>query len=656
MLTFAHPSFLFAGFALVIPLVIHLMKRQTALKLVFPSIRFLTKGKLPNEGKHRLRDLLLLLLRLCIYAMVILTFAEPQWKTFVEAEFSPIDTVDKQAVIILDLSVSMSGWNNFDNAKKEIDSILNNGSESCALLSFSNKSIVEQEMTNDLALIRDRVNQLSPTTSRGGAIPEVIKNASALFDGEAAKTLYIISDFQLSDWGTVSLTPISKDIEVVLIDVAQNINGNIAIVGAESTRLPGDKIQVITELHNYGFVTRDTTVTLTIDGEKSQQTVTIPARRRYKVTFVQHITRAKQGVVSLGPDEYLADNQYFLWTGDKAPIRLLALLPLKEESAKQQEMFFIQKALKAITIHSSVDFILDIVDSDGFSELDLNEWDGLILAGAADYFNKTEFSKLHAFLNNGGLAFCTPGKLPSHLFLGLKSNGMGDMTFIRTEKSNRLRKIGLGWLNPECNLATLFDDVNQTDLFLLPVRKFAHVRTGEDVEVMLKMDSGAPALLRQQVGEGAIYVNTYALSMEWSDFPVSSSFLPILRAILSDPAVITQSKIKRVDCGTAIELDSTNPIGSVVYNQPQLKIVNGIPHEINISRSESVVTKQSFGAIRQMLKPGKSYETHDIYEEQEQDPQYTVQALRQYTAALLALFVLLEMVFGYWLDRKERNG
>src|SRR5690606_17873262 len=71
MLTFANPAFLWGLLGLTAPILIHLINRDLSRPLFFPSVRFIMRGKMPVDRKRRLRDLLLLALRLLLFAAII---------------------------------------------------------------------------------------------------------------------------------------------------------------------------------------------------------------------------------------------------------------------------------------------------------------------------------------------------------------------------------------------------------------------------------------------------------------------------------------------------------------------------------------------------------------------------------------------------------
>ena len=62
-MTFLAPLFLAATLAAVIPVVLHLINRQRAKDLPFPTLRFLRIAVQKTRRRRRIQDLFLLLLR-----------------------------------------------------------------------------------------------------------------------------------------------------------------------------------------------------------------------------------------------------------------------------------------------------------------------------------------------------------------------------------------------------------------------------------------------------------------------------------------------------------------------------------------------------------------------------------------------------------------
>lgn len=74
-----HPFALLGLVALAGPIVIHLLMRREAVRLPFPTLRFLQASRASAMRRHRLSDWPLLLVRLAILALAVLALADPVW-------------------------------------------------------------------------------------------------------------------------------------------------------------------------------------------------------------------------------------------------------------------------------------------------------------------------------------------------------------------------------------------------------------------------------------------------------------------------------------------------------------------------------------------------------------------------------------------------
>lgn len=74
---FLNPLFLLAGTAIAIPLLIHLLHRQRVREFVFPALRYLKRTERDHARRIKLRQLLVLLLRIGAIVMLALAGARP---------------------------------------------------------------------------------------------------------------------------------------------------------------------------------------------------------------------------------------------------------------------------------------------------------------------------------------------------------------------------------------------------------------------------------------------------------------------------------------------------------------------------------------------------------------------------------------------------
>ena len=76
-LRFLVPAFLLGLAALVIPLLVHLTRKQKARVMEFPSLMFLEQVPFQAESRRRIHHWLLLLVRALAVALIVAAFARP---------------------------------------------------------------------------------------------------------------------------------------------------------------------------------------------------------------------------------------------------------------------------------------------------------------------------------------------------------------------------------------------------------------------------------------------------------------------------------------------------------------------------------------------------------------------------------------------------
>ena len=75
---FLTPFFIFAGIlGAAVPLILHLLNRERAKRLVFSTIRFIKMSSQINTQRHKFRKLVLLAIRMLILSLLGLAFARP---------------------------------------------------------------------------------------------------------------------------------------------------------------------------------------------------------------------------------------------------------------------------------------------------------------------------------------------------------------------------------------------------------------------------------------------------------------------------------------------------------------------------------------------------------------------------------------------------
>ena len=152
-MSFINPLFLIAGAGALIPLIIHLTRKQRAKKLQFSSLLFLKASPKELIRKRRLRDLFLLLIRSLILALLAFAFARPYFPRE-KIQFN-ITEEDKSIILLIDNSYSISYGSTFNRVKEEA------------------KNIIDDAGSNDeisLVLFSDHPVQLTPFSADKGML------------------------------------------------------------------------------------------------------------------------------------------------------------------------------------------------------------------------------------------------------------------------------------------------------------------------------------------------------------------------------------------------------------------------------------------------------------------------------------------------------
>jgi hypothetical protein len=196
---FVYPAFLFALFAIAIPIIIHLFNFRKFKKVYFTNVRFLKEVKQETQSRSRLRHLLVLLSRIFAITALVFAFAQP----YIPAENSKLVTGDKAVSIYIDNSFSMealtTGGTLLDESRKRAKEIVAayKATDRFQLLTNDfegrHQRLVNKEEFLELL---DEV-KISPAVR---SLPEVISRQNDVLNNSNAKAKrsYLLSDFQQS--------------------------------------------------------------------------------------------------------------------------------------------------------------------------------------------------------------------------------------------------------------------------------------------------------------------------------------------------------------------------------------------------------------------------------------------------------------------------
>jgi hypothetical protein len=227
-MNFLFPTFLIGLAAIAIPIIIHLFNFRKYKKVYFTNVQFLKELKQESDSKSKLKEWLILAMRILAISCLVFAFAQP----FIPGKVKTIQG-EKAISIYIDNSFSMESTNKkgtlLENAKTLATEIVNtfNASDKFQLLTndFEGKHqrfISKEEFVEQLNDVK-----ISSATK---SISDVIKRQQDFLQNSSAKNkrIFLLSDFQ-KNTSVISKTDIDTNIAISCIPIASSEVNNIYI-------------------------------------------------------------------------------------------------------------------------------------------------------------------------------------------------------------------------------------------------------------------------------------------------------------------------------------------------------------------------------------------------------------------------------------------
>jgi len=548
--------------AAAIPVIIHMIHTTRAPQVPFPTLRFLKTAAERTARRRRVENILLMILRMLLFAMLALALARP----FSSREFGLFGAGESgAAVIVLDNSYSMSvqheGTTRLAKAKQEARAILESQwrpARATVLLTNPGPDPMPKQLVSDRAtLFRD----LDKTQAAGGRadMAGTLKAAYALLDGTdaAEKRLWILTDRQALSWhGAENMAPPPKhpDIPVAVIRPTEASFTNVAITGAKvvsRSRVVGMPVRIDATVCNAGVGPEKRHVLLFVDDftqARQKQAVELTgagtpgATRTVTMTHVferpgpHRILVAVEGSDSLALDD---TRRIALQIADRIPV-----LAVKQEEAEipfQDANFYLVRALDPVGERSDFPWAIRPTETT-IANLDpgtLDRYDAVFLNDVGDV-SPDAARALADYVAAGRtlVIFCGPHVEPkayNDLFID-KIARRGGLLPARLRE-----RVGSAILKTETQKVTqvqgkspyLEDLVEAADIYQ-GVLVYEHLRTeGAPADAVLaRLEGGDPFFLEKTFGDGRTLLFTSTASAEWTNFPVRNLFLPLMMRIV----------------------------------------------------------------------------------------------------------------------------
>ena len=305
-MSFLAPLFLTLGAAIAVPLLIHLMRRRIGARIEFPAARYLARAEREHSRTLRIRNLLLMLLRVLALLAIAVAAARPVAR-WVGSGHAPT-----AIAIVIDNSLSSSavvdGRPLLDRFKSMARDVVNGATSGDRLWLVT---IDGQVRGGGAGTLRDEINGLDAIAGAGDAAVALSRAASVIrSSGLEARQIALVTDGQRTEW---QRTPSISDAQLLMYTPAGAPPPNRAVTLAEArpTRWTPRGALAAT------FLSHDsTTYRITLDGRTLARGTAAPNEE-----VVVHAAPPERGwlagTVELEPDELAGDNvrHYAVWIG-----------------------------------------------------------------------------------------------------------------------------------------------------------------------------------------------------------------------------------------------------------------------------------------------------------------------------------------------------
>src|SRR5215213_8013500 len=158
--SFLSPLFLIGAAAAAVPILLHLFHRKTEVVIDFPSVSLLKRAPVEQHRRRRLRELLLLALRVAALVLLALSFARPYFAGAAAPDSAPL------TVIAVDTSMSMTAPGQFDRARDAASRAVSSApaSHAVALIGFADSANVLVQPTTDRSAVTSALSRMAAGT------------------------------------------------------------------------------------------------------------------------------------------------------------------------------------------------------------------------------------------------------------------------------------------------------------------------------------------------------------------------------------------------------------------------------------------------------------------------------------------------------------
>ena len=572
-LGFAHPLYLWGLAAMALPILVHLLNQRQPRPLAFGAIEFVLRSQRQKSRRLRLRQILLLALRCLLIAAIALALARPSLRP--RGAQAAVASGPQATVLVIDASLSMryriGSQTLFARARAEalaaLDRLGPDEPASVALCAGPSGFLSgpPPPPSFDRASARRLLTAAAPSFLGSDLTGCLAAAARALGESPVAgKRIIAFTDLAAHSLRLDAPPPLvpapssapgaaaSPGVRpnVVLVDAAQGRElPNAAVIGLAvrpSASLGPRGYEVIATIANFSAQAASALpVSLRIGTQTlAKGFVDVAPRGTAKKTLGAVLP---PGVVT-GRIELARDDAQGLDEDDaqdftvNVPRDVKALIVDGAPSSlrTRDEAFFVEAALAPARTGGRI--VAQTLDADAAANSPLDGVDVVVLLNVAAP-PRAFAERLRAAVRQRGVGVFIA--LGDHVDPDAYNDAFGELLprplhLLKTaaepgtpDAEEHAARFGLiDWTHP---LFRIFAPTEREGLESARTYRYALLKPdpASQGKVLASYDDGAPAIIESRLGQGRVLLYTSTASPGWSDWPIRSSFLPVLQQAVS---------------------------------------------------------------------------------------------------------------------------
>lgn len=540
-LTFLNAIFLAGLAAAAMPIIIHLFSRRRGRRVEFSSIEFLREINRKQIKRVKLRQALVLILRIAAVCLLALAMGRPALKG---GAFGSSGLASSSECILLDASYSMmaepvQGQRLFELARaraEEVVDLMGREDEAFLVLVTDSPRPQFESAVSDRGRLRQEIRGAEPTL-HGTDFRRALRRAALLLEESKKmnKEIFLISDLQRPGWGSSDgeRIDIPEDIKVYCVGVSDGVP-NIGVRDVELLRglSPGQGRRVRATVANYtGESLGELPVKIALQGaEVGEGFVGLGEGRLGSVTVPLGEEPGVWGYAYLSEDALPVDDLRYFAAPSAVKVEVLVVDGGLQEGGQRGDAEYVRLALAPGGPVESP-FKPTVVGASDLAGVDLSSYDAVILCNVGRVSESSVSALKSLVASGGGLVIFLGDRVDARYYNEHVLPGLIPATILGTK----------GTMGPEEGYASLlleaaghpvfegFPAAAGQKLTRAKFSKVAELKVEEGARVLANFSDGLPAMVS---AEG---VMLFASSCDgrWNNLPSSGGFLPLLHQMVA---------------------------------------------------------------------------------------------------------------------------